>query len=52
VGEHAAILPIAYPRSTLLRRPWVGGLWASPLSRAHLDTVVVGEREPESSPQA
>ena len=44
VGEHAAILPIAYPRSSLLRRPWVDGLWASPLSRAHLDTVVIGER--------
>jgi ABC-type transport system substrate-binding protein/class 3 adenylate cyclase len=44
VGEHAAVLPIAYPRSILLRRPWVKGLWASPLSRAHLDTVVVGER--------
>ncbi len=44
VGEQAAILPIAYPRSVLLRRPWVEGLWASPLSRAHLDTVVVRER--------
>ena len=44
VGEHAAILPIAYPRSILLRRPWVQGLWATPLSRAHLDAVVVGER--------
>jgi ABC-type transport system substrate-binding protein/class 3 adenylate cyclase len=44
VGEHAAILPIAYPRSSLLRRPWVEGLWASPLSRAHLDNVVIGER--------
>ena len=44
IGEHAAILPIAYPRSILLRRPWVEGLWASALSRAHLDTVVVGER--------
>ena len=44
VGERAAILPIAYPRSNLLRRPWIEGLWASPLSRAHLDTVVVGER--------
>jgi ABC-type transport system substrate-binding protein len=50
VGEHAAILPIAYPRSILLRRPWVEGLWASPLSRAHLDTVVVGEREPAAPP--
>ena len=55
VGEHAAILPIAYPRSLLLRRPWVQGLWASPLSRAHLDTVVVGERaraEAEPEPEA
>jgi ABC-type transport system substrate-binding protein len=52
VGERAAILPVAYPRSVLLRRPWVVGLWASPLSRAHLDTVVVGERsaaEPDTS---
>jgi oligopeptide transport system substrate-binding protein len=44
VAEHAAILPVAYPRSVLLRRPWIEGLWASPLSRAHLDAVVVGER--------
>ena len=49
VGEHAAILPIAYPRSILLRRPWIEGLWASPLSRAHLDTVVVGERTAAAS---
>ena len=52
VGERAAILPVAYPRSVLLRRPWVEGLWASPLSRAHLDTVVVDERsaaEPDTS---
>jgi ABC-type transport system substrate-binding protein/class 3 adenylate cyclase len=46
VAERAAILPIAYPRSVLLRRPWIEGLWASPLSRAHLDTVVVGARTP------
>ncbi|HSK15628.1 MAG TPA: ABC transporter substrate-binding protein [Gaiellaceae bacterium] len=45
VAEHAAILPLAYPRSALLRRPWVEGLWASPLSRAHLDAVVVRKRE-------
>jgi oligopeptide transport system substrate-binding protein len=51
VGEHAAVLPIAYPRSVVLRRPWVEGLWASPLSRAHLDTVVVGARE-LGSPEA
>jgi ABC-type transport system substrate-binding protein/class 3 adenylate cyclase len=48
VAEHAAILPIAYPRALLLRRPWVERLWANPLSRAHLDeVVVVREREEE-----
>jgi ABC-type transport system substrate-binding protein len=53
VGERAAILPIAYPRSILLRRPWIEGLWASPFSRAHLDTVVVGERtEPAAAVEA
>jgi ABC-type transport system substrate-binding protein len=47
VAEHAGILPLSYGRAMLLRRPWVEGLWASPLSRAHLDEVVVrrGERE-------
>jgi ABC-type transport system substrate-binding protein/class 3 adenylate cyclase len=48
VSERAAILPLAYPRSVLLRRPWIDGLWASPLSRAHLDTVVIGERDASS----
>jgi len=52
VAEHAAILPIAYPRSMLLRRPWIEGLWASPLSRAHLDTVVVGDRSPVAQPES
>ncbi|MGH3024547.1 MAG: ABC transporter substrate-binding protein [Gaiellaceae bacterium] len=45
VSERAAILPLAYLRSELLRRPWIEGLWASPLARAHLDAVVVGERD-------
>jgi ABC-type transport system substrate-binding protein/class 3 adenylate cyclase len=49
VAEHAAILPLSYPRSMLLRRPWVQRLWASPLSRAHLDEVVVGPRDPAES---
>jgi ABC-type transport system substrate-binding protein len=53
VGERAAILPIAYPRSVVLRRPWIEGLWASALSRAHMDSVVVGERTPlEAEPKA
>ena len=41
VSEHAAMLPIAYPRTMVLRRPWVEGISANPLSRAHLDQVVV-----------
>jgi ABC-type transport system substrate-binding protein/class 3 adenylate cyclase len=51
VAEHAAILPIAYPRALLLWRPWVERLWANPLSRAHLDEVVV-VREREEAPSA
>jgi ABC-type transport system substrate-binding protein/class 3 adenylate cyclase len=41
VAEHAAILPISYGRTMLLQRPWVEGLWASPLHGAHLDQIVV-----------
>ncbi|MDQ3889059.1 MAG: ABC transporter substrate-binding protein [Actinomycetota bacterium] len=41
VAEHAAILPVAYPRMMLLRRPWIEGLWANPLSRPQLDQVEV-----------
>ena len=51
VAEHAGILPLAYGRAMLLRRPWVEGLWASPLSRAHLDEVVV-KRQEAASPVA
>jgi ABC-type transport system substrate-binding protein/class 3 adenylate cyclase len=41
VAEHAAILPLSYGRTMLLRRPWVEGLWGSPLHRAHLDQLIV-----------
>ena len=41
VAEHAAILPLFYGRTMLVRRPWVDGLWANPLSKAQLDQVVV-----------
>ena len=51
VAEHAAVLPIAYPRALLLWRPWVEQLWANPLSRAHLDEVVFN-REREEEPSA
>jgi ABC-type transport system substrate-binding protein len=45
VNEHAAILPIAYGRSVAVRRPWIEGFWANPLSKASLDQVVVKDRE-------
>jgi len=41
VAEHAAILPISYGRTLLVRRPWVDGLRANPLHRPHLDGLVV-----------
>ena len=45
VTERTTILPLAYGRRIMLRRPWVHGVWASPLSRPHYEQVVV-EREP------
>jgi ABC-type transport system substrate-binding protein/class 3 adenylate cyclase len=44
VHEHAAIVPMAYGRSVAVRRPWIEGFWANPLSKASLDQVVVKER--------
>jgi ABC-type transport system substrate-binding protein/class 3 adenylate cyclase len=41
VSAHAAMLPLSYGRAMILRRPWVGGLWANPLSNANLDEVAV-----------
>jgi ABC-type transport system substrate-binding protein len=41
IAERAAIIPIGYMRETLVRRPWVEGLWATPLSKGPLDEVVV-----------
>jgi ABC-type transport system substrate-binding protein/class 3 adenylate cyclase len=45
VNEHAAVLPIAYGRSVAVRRPWIEGFWANPLSKASLDQVVVNDRD-------
>ena len=45
VSEHAAMLPLAYGRSAIVRRPWIKGFWANPLSKASLDRVVVSKRE-------
>jgi hypothetical protein len=32
---------VAYQRTTLLRRPWVHGLWANALTPFRLDGVIV-----------
>ena len=35
------MLPVAYSRATLLRRPWVQGVWANALTPLRLDRAVV-----------
>ncbi len=40
VAERAAILPLSYGRSMLVRRPWVENLWANPMSGVQLDQVI------------
>ena len=38
LGDRAGgIVPLAYGRTMLLRRPWVHSVWVNPLQRAHLD---------------
>ena len=41
VHEHAAVLPLMYPRMMLLSRPWVDGYPANPLHKARFDQVVI-----------
>ncbi len=41
IHDRAAIVPILYPRWILLTRPWVEGLWLSPLRRGPFDEVTV-----------
>jgi oligopeptide transport system substrate-binding protein len=41
IAERAAVIPVAYLRDAVVRRPWVEGLWATPLSKGPLDEVVV-----------
>ncbi|MEO8290524.1 MAG: ABC transporter substrate-binding protein [Gaiellaceae bacterium] len=48
VSERAAMLPVAYGRTMLLRRPWVEGVWGNALSKSHLDDVMV-VREPSGA---
>ena len=44
VSEHAAMLPLAYGRSAIVRRPWIKNSGRT-RSRASLDQVVVSKRE-------
>lgn len=41
IAERAAIIPVGYVREAVVRRPQVEGLWATPLSKASLDEIVV-----------
>jgi hypothetical protein len=45
VAERALLLPIAYGRSMLVRRPWVENVWANPMSGAHFDEVTITRNE-------
>ncbi|MEP6640510.1 MAG: ABC transporter substrate-binding protein [Gaiellales bacterium] len=44
VAEWVVLVPLAYARTTILRRPWVHGLWANALTPLRFDGVMV-ERE-------
>jgi ABC-type transport system substrate-binding protein/DNA-binding SARP family transcriptional activator len=44
IAERAAVLPVAYLRNRVLRRPWIEGFWTSPILPATFDHVVVRER--------
>jgi ABC-type oligopeptide transport system substrate-binding subunit/class 3 adenylate cyclase len=44
VAERALLLPVAYGRSMLVRRPWVENVWANSMSGAHFDEVTVTRR--------
>ena len=51
VAEWVLLVPVAYLRTTLLRRPWVHGLWANTLTPFRLDGVIV-DREHQAQPGA
>jgi oligopeptide transport system substrate-binding protein len=44
IGERAAVVPVAYLRNRILRRPWIDGFWTSPILPATFDHVVVREK--------
>jgi ABC-type transport system substrate-binding protein/class 3 adenylate cyclase len=46
VAEWCVLVPVAYSRTALLRRPWVHGLWANALTPLRLDAVMVERAAP------
>ena len=48
VAEWVVLMPVAYLRMALLRRPWVHGLWANALTPFRLDGVSI---ERDARPQ-
>jgi len=51
VSEWVVLVPLAYLRTTVLRRPWVHGLWANALTPFRFDAVIV-DREHAKHPGA
>ncbi len=49
VSEWVVLVPLSYLRTTVLRRPWVHGLWANALTPFRFDAVIV-DREHEAPP--
>jgi ABC-type transport system substrate-binding protein len=44
-GERAAVVAVSYSRSLLLRRPWLHGLSANPVSGLHLEEAMLERPE-------
>ena len=45
VNELAVLVPLAYPRSTYLVRPWVHGIEITPITLGQFDRVVIDAEE-------
>ncbi len=41
IGEHVAMVPIAYGGSVLAHRPWIDGLWVSPIQISTFAEAIV-----------
>jgi hypothetical protein len=44
-------MPLFYGRTTIVRRPWVDGIWTTPLTRLQLDEAVVERDRPADEPE-